>query len=92
MIGPPVELASEVADVLNYVLSQLHGTPLEGFQVSQTAGLPYIDRWMLESDTHQRPNRPGMHGAEVCVNLPLLLWYKILTFSRSQVNIVRLQR
>ena len=41
LIGPPVESASQVADVLNYVLSEMHGTPLEGFQVSQTAGLPY---------------------------------------------------
>ena len=63
LIGPPVESASEVADVLNYVLSQMHGTPLEGFQVSQIAGLPYITDWMLERDTHQRPNRLGMHCA-----------------------------
>ena len=63
LIGPPVEFASEVADVLYYVLSQMHGTPLEGFQVSQIAGLPYITDWMLERDTHQRPNRLGMHCA-----------------------------
>ena len=87
MIGPPVESASEVADVLNYVLSEMHDTPLEGFQVSQTAGpLPCIDKWMSESVTHQRLIGLGCtvqnfgvcrrHGhGHNCVNLLLLLWY-----------------
>ena len=79
LIGPPVESASEVADVLYYVLSQMHDTCLEGFQVSQTAGpLPYIDRWMSESNTHQRLHRPGMHGAE--------LWCLQASWSRPQLR------
>ena len=65
LIGPPVESASEVADVLHYVLSGMHDTGLENFRVSQSTGLPYIKDWMLEGDTHQRPHRPGMYGAEL---------------------------
>ena len=78
LIGPPVESASEVADVLHYVLSEMRDTRLEGFQVSQTAGLPYIKDWMLEGDTHQRPHRPGMHGAE--------LWCLKASWSRPQLR------
>ena len=101
LIGPPVESVSEVADVLYDVLSQMHDTRLEGFQVSQTAGpLPCIDKWMSESVTHQRLIGLGCtvqnfgvcrrHGhGHNCVDLLLLLWYKILTTSRCQVRIAR---
>ena len=65
LIGLPVESVSIVVDVFYDVLTQMHDTRLEGFQVSQTAGLPYIKDWMLESDTHQRPHRPGMRGADL---------------------------
>ena len=104
LIGLPVESVSIVADVFYDVLSQMHDTRLEGFQVSQTASpLPCIDKWMSESVTHQRLIGLGCtvqnfgvcmcHGhGHNCVNLLLLLWYKILTSSRSQVNIVRHQR
>ena len=104
LFGLPVESVSIVADVFYDVLSQMHDTRLEGFQVSQTASpLPCIDKWMSESVTHQRLIGLGCtvqnfgvcmcHGhGHNCVNLLLLLWYKILTSSRSQVNIVRHQR
>ena len=87
LIGLPVESVSIVADVFYDVLSQMHDTRLEGFQVSQTAGpLPCIDKWMSESVTHQRLIGLGCtvqnfgvcrrHGhGHNCVNLLLLLWY-----------------
>ena len=85
LIGLPVESVSIVADVFYDVLSQMHDTRLEGFQVSQTASpLPCIDKWMSESVTHQRLIGLGCtvlnfgvcrrHGhGHNCVNLLLLL-------------------